>query len=152
MKQTKFEDYHVDELGNVYSTKRGEPRLLKQKPSNRGYMRVKVAGQMRSVHRLVYDTFIGIPDGMTVDHINGNKLDNRLCNLQHMTAEENTSKGNLGIPKPWENKPVEFDGMRFESIKQCANFLGVSEGTITGVLIGKSKGLRKYNGKTVRYL
>lgn len=29
----------------------------------------------------------------TVDHVNGNKLDNRLCNLQVLSLEDNTRKG-----------------------------------------------------------
>ena len=33
-----------------------------------------------------------IPDGKVVDHINDNKEDNRLCNLQVVTQQENCKK------------------------------------------------------------
>ena len=46
-----------------------------------------------SVHRFVYECFNGIiPDGKVIDHVNNIKDDNRLCNLQLMTHQENCKK------------------------------------------------------------
>ena len=45
------------------------------------------------VHRFVYECFNGmIPDGEVIDHVNNIKDDNRLCNLQLMTQQENCKK------------------------------------------------------------
>ena len=45
------------------------------------------------VHRFVWECFNGIiPDGKVVDHVNNNRADNRLCNLQLMTQQENCKK------------------------------------------------------------
>ena len=33
-----------------------------------------------------------LPEGMVIDHINDNKKDNRLCNLQLMTPQQNSKK------------------------------------------------------------
>lgn len=42
------------------------------------------------VHRLVYETFVGpIPDNMTINHIDGNRLNNNLNNLELLTHREN---------------------------------------------------------------
>ena len=45
------------------------------------------------VHRFIWECFNDlIPDGKVIDHINNDKTDNRLCNLQLMTQQENCKK------------------------------------------------------------
>ena len=45
------------------------------------------------VHRFVYECFNGIiPDGKVIDHVNNIKDDNRLCNIQLITQQENCKK------------------------------------------------------------
>jgi hypothetical protein len=48
---------------------------------------------------MVAEVFIGPkPPGMFIDHINGVKLDNRACNLEYVTHQENVSRaGKLGL-------------------------------------------------------
>lgn len=62
-----------------------------------GYHRVKLSGGARGdardvyVHVLVAEAFIGPkPEGMQVNHRNGNKADNRAENLEYLTPSENT--------------------------------------------------------------
>lgn len=46
------------------------------------------------IHRLVYETFVGkIPENMQVNHIDENKTNNHLCNLNLMTPKENSNYG-----------------------------------------------------------
>lgn len=45
------------------------------------------------VHRFVWECYNGvIPDGKVIDHINDSRVDNRLCNLQLVTQQENCKK------------------------------------------------------------
>ena len=58
------------------------------------------------VHRFVYECYHGIiPDGLVTDHINDDRIDNRLYNLQLLTQQENCIKGvkfrgNQSPPRP----------------------------------------------------
>ncbi len=46
------------------------------------------------VHRIIAELFVPNPNNFnTVDHISGNKMDNRAVNLQWMTNKENKIKG-----------------------------------------------------------
>ena len=55
-----------------------------------GYHQVWLDGKMVYWHRLVYSYFHGpIPCNMQVDHINNKRDDNRIENLQILTAKEN---------------------------------------------------------------
>ena len=84
--------YSIDTDGNVYSWFRGSfPRKEKKKLcwtwDTRGFAMVALHkngdGGKISVHRLVYETFVGkVEDGMEVYHVNGDKKDNRLENLK----------------------------------------------------------------------
>ena len=54
-----------------------------------GYMLQSVKGWNRYVHRLVAECFIPNPlNKPSVDHINQNKSDNRVCNLRWATMSE----------------------------------------------------------------
>ena len=45
------------------------------------------------VHCLVAYSFIGPrPEGFEIDHVNGNPLDNRACNLEYVTTQENVRR------------------------------------------------------------
>ena len=45
------------------------------------------------IHRFVWECFNGlIPEDKVIDHINNNKENNRLCNLQLITQKENCEK------------------------------------------------------------
>jgi len=51
----------------------------------RGYAIATIEGKIKKLHRMI----MGEPEGMEVDHINGNKLDNRRENLRAVTKNQN---------------------------------------------------------------
>lgn len=58
-----------------------------------GYSVVSVGGRNLYVHRLVYRTFVGvIPSRMEINHIDHNKENNSLENLELLTHSENLEK------------------------------------------------------------
>lgn len=81
-----FENYQVSNLGRIYSKKR-RACLKVKRLAGRGYYQVRLSKDgiyyYKNLHRLIAETFIPNPNNLrTVNHINGNKLDNRVSNLE----------------------------------------------------------------------
>lgn len=62
----------------------------------KGYLRIRLLGRSYGVHRIVYEMHYGpIPDGMEIDHIDHNPLNNKIENLRVVCRAgnmKNTSK------------------------------------------------------------
>lgn len=86
----------VSNEGRIMSLLRGQPYILKAQPDKKGYLRLRVTidREKRSykVHRLVAEAFIDNPECKSqVNHINGDKADNRADNLEWATNKENAN-------------------------------------------------------------
>lgn len=81
---TKISGYSINEEGQI---KNDNNNYLVKGSSRNGYLRLN---NIISIHRLVWETFNGeIPDGMVIDHIDGNRSNNALSNLRLVTQSEN---------------------------------------------------------------
>lgn len=86
--------YQVSNLGRVKNTKTN--RILKGNKADCGYIRVDIQlpGEKRRkflVHQLVYECFIS-PNFEIINHIDGNKTNNKVENLESVTHQENMQK------------------------------------------------------------
>lgn len=74
--------------GQIFKKGKGNPAGY---GSSNGYVKTYVSktGKMY-IHRIVWTMHNGdIPEGMQIDHLNGNRSDNRIENLRCVTATEN---------------------------------------------------------------
>ena len=91
-----YDLYASDENGNVINIIKKVPN--KGTKNNSGYMQCSVRKyggkqKMCFIHRFVWECHNGlIPEGKVIDHINNDKEDNRLCNLQLVTQQQNCNK------------------------------------------------------------
>lgn len=88
--------YYADEEGNIYRN----DKKLSPVDNGLGYKQIKLrlngVRYNRYVHRLVWIAFNGeIPDGYEINHINHDKSDNRLKNLELVTHSDNLHKAFL---------------------------------------------------------
>lgn len=82
----------------------------------RGYRVVGVNGVNYKEHRLIWFMVYGeLPEHLQIDHVNGKKDDNRLCNLRLATQSQN----NCNIPVRRTNKlgikGVERSGFKYRA-------------------------------------
>ena len=172
------------ESGEIYTTKGPggvrlkEPKKLDGSNVN-GYKVVSIRnGQTKMqcrVHRIVWIARNGvIPNGCVVDHINNDKTDNRICNLQLLTAEENSHKAwqdgrylmgddspSTKLPVSKRKEIVELYKSGEYTMRQLANDFGISKSRVHQIVktsgwtdIGEwtdSKGKRHKDADSPRY-
>lgn len=159
--------YWASNMGRIKSTARisGNGNFISEKikrqRNNRGYKVVSIKYLNKKltlkVHRLVLMSFIGDRKNLQVNHINGNKNDNRLDNLEWVNAKAN-------VMHAWENElikkrfgkdhwlsvpiiQISLDDhiiQNWDSITQASKDTGILVQSISSCLRGKSKTSGKF--------
>lgn len=144
--------YEVGSDGNIYTTvKYKKKTAMIGKVAKSGYRMVvlTVDGKKiyKNVHRLVAEAFIANPDNKReVNHIDGNKLNNSVDNLEWVTTRENQlhnrdtlhcmSKAKLSMEKANEIREKYAQGG--VTHRKLAELYGVKKSIIGQILTNKS--------------
>lgn len=105
-KWKKLEENKNYEISNFGNFKNKNGKLLKCNKNSRGYLYCNISTNGRvtkiKIHKLVAKYFVENPlKKETVNHIDGNKLNNNYLNLEWLTRKENINHGwLLGLYKP----------------------------------------------------
>lgn len=148
--------YFATENGDIFSCLGRVERRLRASFLPKGYavlgLQVSPNEQVQClVHQVVYLQFRGAFDSrLEIDHINGNKADNRLNNLQAVTPLENVSRAvKLGlVPRGTQHYLAKLGAADVRRIRRLvangavqahlAREYGVSTGTIRDLLQRKT--------------
>lgn len=156
-----FSNYEVSSNGRVRNTK--TMKILHPGIKNNGYEVVilsnKNGQKTKLVHRLVADAFYdGNHENYVVDHLDGNKTNNFIANLEYCTSGENNRRAYaLGLKTPSKpyNHPnrkrirIVETGEEFESVKECASRIGGNRRHISDCLNGRLNKHRGYHYEEV---
>lgn len=111
--------YQITDDGKI--DKRRGSGYLKTWPDKDGYHKISITTKNGTVnamlHRVVWEAFNeAIPDRMTVDHIDEDKNNNRLSNLQLLSSTDNAIKGNAVnwiVTDPQGNEEIIYNLRQF---------------------------------------
>jgi hypothetical protein len=136
--------YYVSNLGR-FKNSRGVI-MDNYKVGDYGYIRIYIYNKTYRLHRLIAFAFLENTDNKEqVNHIDGNKLNNRVDNLEWVTNQENQlHKVKTGLGNNFTRKIIQYDLAmneinKYKSIIGASKILNISKSNIAGVLKNKRK-------------
>jgi len=141
--------YYISSLGR-FKNKKGI--IMKDyKPHHSGYIYLRVNIKKYALHRLVALAFIeNLENKPFVNHIDGNKLNNKAENLEWLTCcENNLHAHKIGLNKGHKREIIQYDLElneieKFNTIKEASKKISISLSCIKDVLKGKQKSSKGY--------
>ena len=119
--------YMVSNKGRVWSNH--NQKVLKNVLGKRGYLKVTLSNKKRKeymIHRLVAQNFLTkVTDKEVVNHIDENKLNNNVDNLEWCTVKENTNHGSC-LQRRSEKRNIKIIAINSKT-GNCLNFNSLTE-------------------------
>lgn len=135
-----FPVYSASNYGRIRNE--GTGRIMRMQLATRGYLTLTLRRDNKQipvlVHRLIAEAFLGGPHpGLDVNHIDGNKTNNNIENLEWCTREENVRHAvRTGLRPGPRRRAVRIveNGAEFVSLRDCAKYLGADTSSISWAL------------------
>lgn len=147
--------YKASAFGEIYSLRNN--RFLTQTLDRGGYLKCSLYKDKKTrnvkIHKLIAESFLGErPYGTQINHIDENKLNNCIWNLEYVTASENVNHGtrNERVAEKLKNnvvfsKPIkkcDLSGNVIESypsISEASRQTGIAQSNISRSVIGRRR-------------
>jgi hypothetical protein len=105
--------YEVSNFGRVRNISKFNNRILKPTKSKDGYLYHELSfnyvRHYKKIHRIVAESFLGKHEFKCVNHIDGNKLNNSILNLEWISTRENCVHRSLMFKKSSKYPNVTWD-------------------------------------------
>jgi hypothetical protein len=139
--------YSVSNYGRVKNERTSY--VLKNVPHHTGYLVVNLRGKVCQVHRLVAEAFIPNVNNLeTVNHINKDKKDNRVSNLEWMSNADNITHGQgKKVAQILNGEILNI----YNSSEEAARLIN-AHGSIIRACCRKEHGRRTHKGYEWRYV
>ena len=147
--------YQVSNKGSVRSYKTNKWKTLKPLTGKSDYLHVMLyidgKSHIKSIHRLVLSAFAGLHKNLVCNHINEDKRDNRVENLEWVTQKENCNHG-TGIEKQSITNSFRLRKYRYFKLFPDENIACVYEAQYFMLKDGfQAKGVKKSIDKNCQY-
>lgn len=156
-------NYEVSDLGNIRNRK--TKKIMRPAISNKGYYLVSLSNKGKqhtyTIHKLVMENFNRLPlSKEVINHIDHNKLNNKLDNLEYITQKENVrdafdnnlcsnvvSQAKKNILRAIDSSKIKIDQYdinnnyikTWDSIRECSRELNIDDASISRCLKGRYK-------------
>lgn len=150
MKNYRFiKDYVVYNDGTIFSL---QNKMFMTAINYNGYLSVKMGGKLESIHRLVGELFIPNPHNKKeINHIDGNKENNKVENLEWVSSSENIQHKIHQLGKDHRGSKNGMAKLTLEQVdkikilyqagytqKKLGEMFDISQGKISNVVNGRS--------------
>ena len=138
--------YAVDEAGTVHTYKTGpgaSTKTLRPCLNSKGYPQVNLNSKPKRVHRLVAETFIPNPRNLPqVNHIDGDKTNNHVSNLEWCDNQYNTEHA---LSKFYKLKHKDGTVVEIFNLNKWCREMGLQSSSMNRMIMGHRKTYRGWS-------